>query len=293
MKLLWSPKSKRKGVATVVGAAIFLLIFTLAVSAVFLLTQSYVSYVEAAREEVAFIVEKNMEELGLTFLNSSGRLTVIARNPTPQTIIVTQVWSNHSVQTGEWTVPAKSRVLINTTLDYAGMILSKVVTSRGNIFSGAQTTGGGEGGTGLPAEDDIIEAGMWYVQWYNLSAKREFDTKLGESYWQSLSITFSWGAAANDPIFGPYTKVGFNATTRVVALGSKMYINWYVNEDCRVIIRELGVDTDWRTGSGYVEAEVSPGGVYTVTVLYSRWTGAPYLTLNLVNADFVSLLKSS
>ncbi|MCX8181731.1 MAG: hypothetical protein N3D12_01305, partial [Candidatus Methanomethyliaceae archaeon] len=178
---------------------------------------------------------------------------------------------------------------INTTLKYVGMVLSKIVTSRGNILSGAQTAGD-EGGTEIPAED-IMEAGRWYVQWYNLSARRSFSTKLGESYWQSLSITFSWGAAANDPIFGPYTQVGFNATTRVVALGSKMYINWYVNEDIRVIVRELSIDSGWRTGSGHLEANVSQGSVYTVTVLYSRWTGAPYMTLNIVNADFSSLLR--
>jgi hypothetical protein len=290
MKQLWSPESKRKGVSTVIGAAIFLLIFTLAVSAVFVWTQSYANYVEAAREESAFVVEKNMEELMLMFLNSSGKLAVIARNPTPMTIIVTQVWSNHSVQTGEWVIPAKSRVTISTTLDYKGMILSKVVTSRGNVFSGTQTIGEGEGGGEL-SEEDIMEAGRWYVQWYNLSARRVFDTKLGNSYWQSLSITFAWGSAANDPIFGPYTKVGFNATTQVVALGTKMYINWYVNEDCRVIVKEIGADTGWNSGAGYLEADVSPGGVYTVTVLYSRWTGAPYLTLNLVNADFLNLLK--
>jgi len=200
MKQLWSPESKRKGVSTVIGAAIFLLIFTLAVSAVFVWTQSYANYVEAAREESAFVVEKNMEELMLMFLNSSGKLAVIARNPTPMTIIVTQVWSNHSVQTGEWVIPAKSRVTISTTLDYKGMILSKVVTSRGNVFSGTQTIGEGEGGGEL-SEEDIMEAGRWYVQWYNLSARQVFDTKLGNSYWQSLSITFSWGAAERSNIW--------------------------------------------------------------------------------------------
>ncbi len=275
--------------STVIGAAIFILIFTLAVSAMMVWTQSFVNYVESAREEAAFQIEKNMEELMLTFINSSGKLAVIVRNPTPQTIIVTQVWSNHSVQTGEWVVPAKSRVSINTALDYAGMTFSKVVTSRGNVFSGVQTIGGGEEGGEL-TEEEIIEAGRWFVQWYNLSARRVFDTKLGESYWESLSITFAWGAAAIDPIFGPYTQVGFNATTRVVALGSKMYINYYVNEEVRVIVRELGIDSGWNTGTGYIEAEVSPGGIYTITILYSRWTGIPYLTLNFGNVDFTKLL---
>ncbi|MBC7113170.1 MAG: hypothetical protein H5T34_04020 [Candidatus Methanomethyliales bacterium] len=289
MKQLWSPSPRRKGVSTVIGAAIFILIFTLAVSAMMVWTQSFVNYVESAREEAAFQIEKNMEELMLTFINSSGKLAVIVRNPTPQTIIVTQVWSNHSVQTGEWVVPAKSRVSINTALDYAGMTFSKVVTSRGNVFSGVQTIGGGEEGGEL-TEEEIIEAGRWFVQWYNLSARRVFDTKLGESYWESLSITFAWGAAAIDPIFGPYTQVGFNATTRVVALGSKMYINYYVNEEVRVIVRELGIDSGWNTGTGYIEAEVSPGGIYTITILYSRWTGIPYLTLNFGNVDFTKLL---
>ena len=277
------------GVSTVIGAGIFLLLFILSTSAIVLLSQSLVNYVEAVREESGFVVEKSMEELVLIFVNSSGKLALVARNPTQQTIIVTQIWSNHSVERGEWVVPPKGRVNINTDLDFAGMALSKVVTSRGNIFSGAQTVG--DGGGVIPGPEEVIDSGRWYVQWYKLSARRVFDTKLGESYWQSLSITFQWGSAALDPIVGPYSKVGFNATTRVVSLGSKMYANWYVNEDIRVIIKELNIDTGWNTGSGYLEANVSPGSVYTVTVLYSRWTGPAYMTLNFIGADFMDLLR--
>jgi len=287
-------RGRRRGVSTVIGAVIFLLIFAVAMTAMLAWAQSYASYVDVVREDQEFQNLRMMEELSLSFLNSSGKLLVEAGNPTPRMIIITQVWSNHTVQTGEWAVPAKTRVPINTDLSYAGMTASKVVTSRGNLFSGAQSTTGedGIGGTGLSIID-IIEAGRWYVQWYNLSSRRVFDMKLGESYWETTSLTFQWGAASNDPVFGPYTKVGFNATTRLVALNTTMYINYYVNEDCRIILPELGIDTGWNNGTGYVEASVSPGGIYTVTVLYSRWTGAPFLTLNFVNADFVNLLKGT
>lgn len=284
MRLRWSIKTRNKAVGTIIGATIFLGIFLVSVSLLLFWMQSYANYAGAALKETGFEVERAREELVLTFLNSTAKLKVIARNPTPYTIIITQVWSNHSFLTGEWVVPAKGSAEINTTLDYVGMALCKVVTSRGNIFSGPQTIG-------EDLEEYMIEAGRWYVQWYNLSARRVFDMKLGESYWQSLSISFQWGAASNDPIFGGYTKVGFNATTRVVAFGTKMYINWYVNEDARVIIKELNIDSGWQTGAGYVEANVSPGGAYTVTVLYSRWTGSPFMTLNVVNADFISSVR--
>ncbi|MEM3366389.1 MAG: hypothetical protein QXM93_08230 [Candidatus Methanomethyliaceae archaeon] len=287
MRLRWSIKTRDKAVGTIIGATIFLGIFLVSVSLLLFWMQSYANYAGAVLKETGFEVERAREELVLTFLNSTAKLKVIARNPTPYTIIITQVWSNHSFQTGEWVVPAKGSAEINTTLDYVGMALCKVVTSRGNIFSGPQTIG-------EDLEEYMIEAGRWYVQWYNLSARHVFDMKLGESYWQSLSIAFQWGSTQNDPIFGGYTKVGFNATTRVVALGTKMYINWYVNEDIRVIVKELNLDSGWNTGAGYVELDVARGAVYTVTVLYSRYTeasGAPYMTLNVVNADFMSLLR--
>ncbi|MGQ9759985.1 MAG: hypothetical protein ACUVQ5_05400 [Candidatus Methanomethylicaceae archaeon] len=289
MRRSWSHRGKEKGISTLIGTAIFMLIFMLMISAIVLWTQSYIGYLDTVREEGGLIAEKVMEELSVSFLNSSGKLTLVARNPTPYATIITQIWSGHTVQTGEWAVPAKSLVYINTDLNYLGMTASKVVTSRGNIFSGMQAIPPGTNETG-PSEDYITEAGRWYVQWYNLSARQVFDMKLGESYWQSLSITFQWGTATNDPIFGPYARVGFNATTRVVALGSKIYINYNVNEDIRVIIRELGIDSGWNTGVGYVEADASVGGVYTITILYSRWTGAPYLSLNVANADFTKLL---
>jgi len=280
----------------VIGAMIFLLIFTVAMTAMLAWAQSYANYIDTVREDQEFQNLRMMEELKLSFMNSSGMLLVEASNPTPRTIVITQIWSNHTVQTGEWAVPAKMRVSINTTIPYVSMTASKVVTSRGNLFSGTQASegeGGGVGGTGLSVID-IMEAGRWYVQWYNLSERKVFDTKLGESYWETASLTFTWGAASNDPIFGPYTKVGFNATTRVVTLNSTVYLNYYVNEDCRIIVHELGIDSGWSTAaSGYVEFQCSPGAVYTVTVLYSRWTGEPFLTMNFVNCDFVSLIKGT
>ncbi len=271
MNLLYS----NKGVSTIIGSMIFLSLFILSITAIIIWTQNYVNYAENIREELEFIIEKSRENLIVNSINSSGKLTLVINNPTSQTIIIRQIWANHSFQIGEWVIPANSLVYINTTLDYVN--ISKIVTSKGNIFSG------------MPKSEEgiIIEKEKWYVQWYNLSARRIFDKKIGENYWYDLCFSFDWAPDAVTPICGPYTKVGFNATTRIIALSSKIYINWHVGEECRIIIEELGIDTDWQ-GTGYLELDVIQNEIYTITVLYSRWTGKAFLTLNIVNADFAT-----
>jgi hypothetical protein len=272
MKQLYS----NKGVSTIVGSMIFLSIFILSITAIIIWTQNYVNYAENIREELEFMIEKSRENLIVNSINSSGKLTLAINNPTSQTIILKQIWANHSFQLGEWIIPANSLVYIDTTLDYVNT--SKVVTSKGNIFSVIPKLEG--------IVEGIVEKGKWYVQWYNLSDRRVFDKKIGESYWYDLCISFDWAPSITDPVCGPYTKVGFNATTRIVALSSKIYINWYVGEECRIIIREIGYDSDWQDNSGYVELNVTQNATYTITILYSRWSGKAFLTLNIVNADF-------
>jgi len=272
MKQLYS----NKGVSTIIGSMIFLSIFILSITAIIIWTQNYVNYAENIREELEFMIEKSREDLIINSINSSGKLTLAINNPTSQTIILKQIWANHSFQLGEWIIPANSLVYINTTLDYVNT--SKVVTSKGNIFSVIPKLEG--------IEEGIVKKGKWYVQWYNLSDRRVFDKKIGESYWYDLCISFDWAPSITDPVCGPYTQVGFNATTRIIALSSKIYINWYVGEECRIIVKEIGYDSDWQDNSGYVELNVMQNATYTITILYSRWAGRAFLTLNIVNADF-------
>ncbi|MCQ5340461.1 MAG: hypothetical protein NO483_01925 [Candidatus Methanomethylicia archaeon] len=274
MKQLYS----NKGVSTIIGSMIFLSIFILSITAIIIWTQNYVNYAENIREELEFMIEKSREDLIINSINSSGKLTLAINNPTSQTIILKQIWANHSFQLGEWIIPANSLVYINTTLDYVNT--SKVVTSKGNIFSVIPKLEG--------IEEGIVKKGKWYVQWYNLSARRVFDKNIGESYWYDLCISFDWAPSITDPVCGPYTKVGFNATTRIIALSSKIYINWYVGEECRIIVKEIGYDSDWQDNSGYVELNVTQNATYTITILYSRWIGRAFLTLNIVNADFAT-----
>lgn len=256
-----------KGVSTIIATGIFIILFMTSTLTMLLIFRNYVNYFEAVKEEGEFLINKMSEKLILEFKNSSGNLLVKAFNPTAKPVIITQVWSNHSFQMGEWMVPSQGNITISTNINYTEKC--KVVTSYGNIFT---------------AEKPIVETpmapimGRWYVQWYDY----DFTTKIGESYWYDLS--FEW---SNLYYYG-YSRVAFNATTNVTALSSIISITVFLaagTDHARIIID--GVDSGWKTGKTtfLVEKTTSPGARHTMIILYR---GSPPLgiSINIVNADF-------
>lgn len=183
----------RTGVSTVIGMAIFLIIFAMAASYTFVWTQYFSEYGAAVKGQIEFNQLRNSEALEVNVFKNGTDTLLNVTNPTGNVIVVTQVWSNHTSITGEWGIPQFGYAIINATPIKVQDGKFKVVTSRGNVFSGAYAP------PGSPME------GRWLVKWYNASGP------IGVSYMDGLDINMRWYK-------GVTGMFGFNASTRVVAL---------------------------------------------------------------------------
>ncbi|MEN3062581.1 MAG: hypothetical protein ABC595_05815 [Candidatus Methanosuratincola petrocarbonis] len=192
-------KGRRKGVSTVIGMAIFLIIFAMAASYTFIWTQYFADYSSAVKTQIESQQLRSAERLIVEVYNGSSGYWLNVSNPTAQVAVVTQVWSNHSYQTGEWGIPAFGWSRINITPAISNPDGNfKVVTLRGNVFAGTYTPLGG------------AMEGRWNLIWYN-------DTGvIGKSYIDNLNINMRWHRM-DSPI-------GFNASTRVKALDSEAFV---------------------------------------------------------------------
>lgn len=258
--------SANKGISTIIATAIFIILFMTSTLTMSIIFRNYVDYFEGVRQEGEFLLNKMSERLVLDFKNSSGTLIVEAFNPTAKPIIITQVWSNHTFQMGQWVVPPQGNATIVTNINYTDKC--KVVTSYGNIFTAEEK----------PITIRPAGGGKWYVQWYDY----DFNAKLGESYWYELS--FEHGGL----YYQDYSRIAFNATTIVTALSSNIIVTVYVptgTDEARIIID--GVDSGWQSKRYfYVVKSTSVGARHTITILY-RGSSPPFeIYVNVVNADF-------
>ncbi|MEN3053443.1 MAG: hypothetical protein ABC606_06470 [Candidatus Methanosuratincola petrocarbonis] len=192
---------RRKGVSTVIGMAIFLIIFAMAASYTFIWTQYFADYGIAVRYQIEAERLRSSERLAVEVNMNGSSYWLNVSNPTAQVAVVTQVWSNHQNQTGEWGIPAFGWTRINISSSISNPDGNfRVVTLRGNVFEGSYS----------PPGTDF--AGRWSVVWYNES---------GILGWSSMdTLNMRWykdlGSVTN--------AIGFNASARVVALNETAYI---------------------------------------------------------------------
>ncbi len=192
---------RRKGVSTVIGMAIFLIIFAMAASYTFIWTQYFADYSSAVKAQIESEQLRGSERLVVEVNVNGSSYWLNVSNPTAQVAVVTQVWSNHQYQTGEWGIPAFGWTRINVTPAISNPDGNfKVVTLRGNIFEGTYSPPGTE------------VAGRWRLVWYNGSGV------FGTSYMGSLNLR--WYKEVGS-ITGA---TGFNASAKVVALNETAYI---------------------------------------------------------------------
>lgn len=137
MKIGSRSRRARRGVSTTIGMAMFMLIFVMTMSTMFLFSQRFVSYVEAAKEESDFQVQRAQEYLIVIPTGNVGGPNLIQLiNPTAQLILVTQIWSNNNVLNGTFVVPAFGNKIVEFPSSLSPNKNFTVVTSRGNIFAG-------------------------------------------------------------------------------------------------------------------------------------------------------------
>lgn len=136
MRSLSRVRKGRKGVSTTIGMAMFMLIFALTVSNLFVFSQRFVNYIETAKTELDFQNQRAQEYLIVIPTGSDTSASIQIINPTSQLILVTQIWSKNQVLQDQMVIPAfgKQVIAFNAPLTNDGNFT--VITSRGNAFAG-------------------------------------------------------------------------------------------------------------------------------------------------------------
>ncbi|MEN3016973.1 MAG: hypothetical protein ABC585_04300 [Candidatus Methanosuratincola petrocarbonis] len=256
---------RRKGVSTVIGMAIFLIIFAMAASYTFIWTQYFADYSSAVKAQIESEQLRGSERLVVEVNVNGSSYWLNVSNPTAQVAVVTQVWSNHSYQTGEWGVPAFgwSRINITSISNPDGNF--KVVTLRGNVFPGTYTPPG------------TAVAGRWAVNWYNSSGP------LGTSYLENLNLNFRW----YKDVVNSTGAIGFNASAKVVALNDTAYILMKAPLADSVQVN-VSINGETRTkGPVITIKDLTPWNTYQLNV--TLWTANQVdmdLSVSFIGLDF-------
>jgi hypothetical protein len=284
-------RRSRKGVSTVVGMTIFLLMFAIAVAYIFAWSQNSGTYIDTVKHQIDFEMSRLTENLEVTPINYTS---VFVENPTTNVIVVTQLWTNNKLT---WSGNQGISPLGNWTFtgNQTGDGNYKVVTYRGNIFSG-----------GLKSQLDLAIRRSWEASWYwrdgvNQSVHDAMlpndllaNLNIGTTYWYDLNLAYDWNFLSNPVIEKVYNmtdqvSLGFVAKTTLIKLSNSSYnatINYYISNSSRIAI---GIDGNvplvW-TG-GPLEITGEKYSLHTVTVYFDGYGRSDaYVRLNIVNATF-------
>jgi len=303
---------KSKGVSTVIGMSIFFLIFATTVAYAFIWSQNLAYYVEAAHEEFEFKQLQASESLVVKPLNET-RVSIY--NPTGNVIVITQIWSDHSLVYGTQTgiAPFSTWVAPNDDTHRANGNFT-VVTIRGNVFSGSYVD-----------EFANMARRAWHVAWYGgdmdlvrndyiVPSQLTSQNLLGESYWYDLNFEWSW----NDysvPIIGDNKNnvthfVGFVANATLIKttgddqdmiinfiIGAPGGVNFMLNDLWYEYPDDPGLRETWIDSTITVYLKVT-GEKYSVHKISVFFIGGEdlaligneydqYLRINVINAAFL------
>jgi hypothetical protein len=272
----------KKGIGSLVGMAIFLLLFSMAVSYVYLWSQNTVQHVTTFKEQSALDDAKLRENLLITPINSKA---LNITNPTTQTIVVSQIWSNHSlIWSGNLAIaPFSSNLFSNPSSPANGAF--EVVTTLGNIFNG-----------GLTQQFSAATLRTWQVTVFNniitppVNAT-DLASKLsnGTSFWNDLSYSWVWSSS---------TPMGLIANTTVMktsGINSNATINYYIDQNSEILVyidghlQQPPAGQSWYTWANYAFFSINGTqySTHTITVYYYGPGPQDVLKLNIINATFL------
>lgn len=290
----------RKGISTIVGMAIFFMLFALALTTVYSWQMMLAEYSEVQAQQLSLDRLRVSERLDVDIINSTALLLT---NPSSQTVRVLHVLSgNQPVWDGSFDVmPFSSSVLY---LSKPGGDIYRVVTLRGNVFS-----------AGLDDERSAVAKQGWHVTFLVNETQSSFaspyawgnSTVVGETYWYNTNLDWEWdfkNKAFGNRVVPANASVGFVATTTLVKVVEEAYdatINYLIDTGDSnfdrsrvalmidgVVMRPLPYNV-WYDASHYVCFTLTGPlySIYEVSVyFYGQDVEVQRLSLNVVNATF-------
>lgn len=280
------PRSGRKGVSTIIGITIFLLIFAIAISYTFAWNSQVGNYLKAVKAQVNLDQQQAGEKLIVKPFNSTF---VEISNPTVNTIVVSQIWSEGlEVWHGQQGVPPYGNYNASGFINPTGSSNFEVVTLQGSIFSG---------------KGPSLATSVWQVNWYynntetfsnnNSTLELSNNTPVGNTSWDNVNLEWSW-TIYNNPVIGSISMnstdmMGFVATTTLIKLtdnNSIATINYFTDGNSSVAVGVDGIVPNWNTPMPMpISGDLHSTHVVTV-YFYFNGTSDTSLQLNVVNATF-------
>ncbi len=281
----------RKGISTVVGMAIFFLIFALGVASVWAWQQTLTEYTEVGDQQIGLDMLRIAERLEVNVINMTA-LTL--ENPSDQPVQVRGVISNDTILwLGTCEVLPFSSVILRVAPGGDGTFM--IVTMRGNIYS-----------AGLQDQLLAVGKGAWHVTFRNSSTAPAVpldwlsSNVVGETYWYNTNLNWKWDNAY--PFIGyQYLQAGVATgliaeATLVKVVDEPATINYFIDNNSKVAFIIDGVlqqpisGVEWYDQSHYAWFTLNGSALsyHTVSVLfYSEGASPQKLKLNVINATFI------
>jgi hypothetical protein len=293
MPAVRSRGGSKKGISTVVGMAIFFLIFALGVASVWAWQQTLTDYTEVGDQQIGLDMLRIEERLEVNVINMTA---LSLENPSDQPVQVRGVVSNNTILwSGTREVPPFSSTILRVAPGGDGTFV--IVTMRGNIYA-----------TGLEEQELAVGKGAWHVTFRNSSTVPATpldwlsSNVMGETYWYNTNLNWKWDNAY--PFIGyQYLQAGVatgfiaEATlVKVVDEPAIATINYLIDNNSKVAFIIDGVlqqpisGVDWYDQSHYAWFTLNGSALsyHTVSVLFfSEGTSPQKLKLNVVNATFI------
>jgi hypothetical protein len=286
-------RHRDKGISSLIGITLFIIIFTVAMIYIFAWTQSTSSYADVVKNEIDYEQQRAAEMLQvLTIDQSAGQSTINMINPTSHLIVVRQVWSSsHSqVWNGNVSIQPFSNYVLSSLPSIDGNF--KVITLRGNIFYSTFQINEGVSTT-------INQTGHWDVEFWVGATNSSIPIIVGNSTWYELSFSrvygrsVGWGAQSYNQTFG------FWASTHIKPSNGSNNINISVSlispgESANSMTILLANSSGSYlianfTSSNFAQFNVNPNSKYYIQINYMNYALSPLpqtITVTIVGADF-------
>jgi hypothetical protein len=286
-------RHKDRGISSLIGITLFIIIFTLAIVYIFAWTLNTSNYANVVKSEIDYEQQRAAEMLQVMSVKQpSNQSLVFIANPTSHLIVVNQVWnSTHLIVWNEnITIPSFSNY-INLSLPSSDGIF-KVVTLKGNIFFSTPQN--------QAIATAVSQSGHWDVKFWVGATNSSIPIILGNATWYELSFmrvygeSRSWGAQPSNQTFGftASTLIQPQSSTNNISISVGLINNQPATSNITIFLKNSTYSYPpayFASSGSWQVLNIDPSSNYYVEVDYVNNATKIYpqtVTVTIVGADF-------